>query len=119
MKKNFRIIPKAAHHDKTGEFPWDIVKKAHGLGLMNGHIDAKYGGLGLGIFDSCLTTEEFAYGCTGITLAIEGTMLGQTPVAISGSEEQKKKYLGRLTESPLLAVSLGSYRRKRVSFLYL
>lgn len=77
------IIPKAAHHDETGEFPWDIVKKAHSLGLMNPHIPPEVGGLGLGVFDSCLVTEELAYGCTGITLGIEGTSLGvrnQIPV---------------------------------------
>lgn len=32
------IIPKAAHFDKTGEYPIEIVKKAHAVGLMNGHV---------------------------------------------------------------------------------
>lgn len=32
------IIPTAAHYDKTGEYPWPIVKKAWEVGLMNGHI---------------------------------------------------------------------------------
>lgn len=41
------IIPKAAHYDKVGEYPWDIVKKAHGLGLMNGHIPSEYGDYGV------------------------------------------------------------------------
>lgn len=63
------------------------------------------GGLGLGVFDSCLVTEELAFGCTGILLAIEGTGLGQTPVIMAGSAEQKKKYLGRLIEEPIVAVS--------------
>lgn len=70
------IMPVSAKHDETGEFPWDVVKKAHGLGLMNPHIPQDYGGLEMGVFDSCLVTEELAYGCTGITLAIEGTSLG-------------------------------------------
>lgn len=70
------IIPRAQHHDETGEYPWDIVKKAHALGLMNGHIPAEVGGMGLGVFDTCLVTEEMAFGCTGITLAIEGSSLG-------------------------------------------
>lgn len=70
------IIPKAPHHDKTGEFPWDIVKKAHSVGLMNSHIPSEFGGLGLSVFDGCLISEELSYGCTGITLAIEGTSLG-------------------------------------------
>lgn len=39
------IIPKAQHHDETGEFPWDIVKKAHAVGLMNGHISQEFGEL--------------------------------------------------------------------------
>lgn len=37
------IIPNAAHYDKVGEYPWDIVKKAHAVGLMNGHIPPEYG----------------------------------------------------------------------------
>lgn len=32
------IIPVAAQYDKTGEYPWPIVKKAWEIGLMNGHI---------------------------------------------------------------------------------
>jgi hypothetical protein len=33
----------AAEHDRTGEYPWGIVKKAHELGLINGHIPASVG----------------------------------------------------------------------------
>jgi len=39
------IRPVAAHHDQTGEFPWDVLAKAHELGLMNTHIPMEYGGL--------------------------------------------------------------------------
>uniref|UniRef100_A0A1B6DC14 Medium-chain specific acyl-CoA dehydrogenase, mitochondrial n=1 Tax=Clastoptera arizonana TaxID=38151 RepID=A0A1B6DC14_9HEMI len=97
------IIPVAAEHDRTGAFPWDIVKKAHKLGLMNGHIPADCGGMDMGVFDGCLIAEELAYGCTGIMTALEASGLGQTPVLVAGSPEQKKKYLGRLVEEPLLA----------------
>ncbi|GLG93518.1 Putative isovaleryl-coa dehydrogenase [Gryllus bimaculatus] len=97
------IVPRAAEYDRTMEYPWDIVKKAWALGLMNGHVPSHCGGLGIGVFDGCLVTEELAYGCTGITTAIEGTGLGQTPVVIAGSKEQQKKYLGRLIEEPLVA----------------
>ncbi|KAL3871255.1 hypothetical protein ACJMK2_039262 [Sinanodonta woodiana] len=96
------IIPVAPHHDKTGEYPWEVIKKAWELGLINSHIPAKYGGIGLGSFDACLITEELAYGCTGIQTAIEANSLGQMPVIIAGNEEQKKKYLGRMTEEPLM-----------------
>lgn len=37
------IIPVAAHHDRTGEYPWEIIKKAWELGLTNSHIPADIG----------------------------------------------------------------------------
>ena len=48
------IIPRAQHYDQTGDFPWDLVKQAHELGLRNAGVPTKYGGLGLSLFDSCL-----------------------------------------------------------------
>lgn len=39
------IIPTAAHHDRTGEYPKEILKKAHSLGLMNGHIPTEFGNI--------------------------------------------------------------------------
>ncbi|KAF9997986.1 hypothetical protein BGZ65_006457, partial [Modicella reniformis] len=32
------IIPAAAHHDRTGEYPTEIIRKAWNLGLVNTHI---------------------------------------------------------------------------------
>merc|ERR1711902_158723 len=52
--------------------------------------------------DGCLITEKMAYGCTGIMTAIEANGLGSMPVMIAGNHEQKKKYLGRLIEEPLM-----------------
>lgn len=34
------------------------------------------GGMGLSSFDSCLITEELAYGCTGMQTAMEANSLG-------------------------------------------
>merc|ERR1712141_286750 len=86
------IIPVAPHYDRTGEYPWPVLKKAHETGLMNLHIPQEYGGMGLGTLD----------GCTGIMTAIEANGLGSMPVMIAGNHEQKKKYLGRLIEEPLM-----------------
>ena len=38
------IIPVAAHHDETGEFPVEVVKKAWEAGLVNTKIPVEYGG---------------------------------------------------------------------------
>eukprot|EP00730_Choanoeca_flexa_P000382 TRINITY_DN10177_c1_g1_i4.p1 TRINITY_DN10177_c1_g1~~TRINITY_DN10177_c1_g1_i4.p1 ORF type:complete len:354 (+),score=55.38 TRINITY_DN10177_c1_g1_i4:84-1064(+) len=106
MSKRFaveKIAPVAAHHDETGEFPWDIIKEAHSLGLMNSHIPEEYGGLGLGGVETCIIAENLAYGCSGISTAIGGPTLAESPVIVGASHEQKKKYLGRMTEEPLIA----------------
>ncbi|MCG3193609.1 MAG: Acyl-CoA dehydrogenase [Thermoanaerobaculia bacterium] len=97
------IIPKAAHHDETGEFPREIARKAWELGLMNTHIPAEYGGLGLSVLDGCIITEELAYGCTGIATAMEANALASAPVIVAGNDEQKKEFLGRLSAEPVFA----------------
>uniref|UniRef100_A0A668AF80 Medium-chain specific acyl-CoA dehydrogenase, mitochondrial n=1 Tax=Myripristis murdjan TaxID=586833 RepID=A0A668AF80_9TELE len=123
------VVPAAPGYDKSGEYPFPIIKKAWELGLMNSHIPEDCGmlvpwlltifffclfcfmcnpichilsGMGLSIFDACLITEELAYGCTGVQTAIEANSLGQMPVILAGNDAQKKKYLGRMTEEPLM-----------------
>ena len=90
------IVPRAAHHDKTMEYPWEIVKKAREVGLLNTGIAEKYGGPGLNLTESCLVAEELGYGCAGIGTAMESNGLAQAPVILCGNEEQKMKYLGRM-----------------------
>lgn len=97
------IIPKAAHHDETGEYPKEIAKKAWAVGLMNTHIPEQFGGLGLGVLEGCIITEELAYGCTGIATAMEANTLASAPIIVAGNDEQKKEFLGRLTSEPLFA----------------
>ncbi|MGZ3707285.1 MAG: acyl-CoA dehydrogenase family protein [Bdellovibrionota bacterium] len=89
------IIPKAAHHDKSGEYPREIAKKAWELGLMNTHVPAEFGGMGLGVLEGCIITEELAYGCTGIATAMEANTLAAAPVMVAGNDEQKKEFLGK------------------------
>lgn len=96
------VLPKVAEYDHTMEYPWDLLKQAWEIGLMNPHIPDEYGGLGLGTFEGCIITEELAYACTGVQTAIEANNLGQMPVIIAGNDAQKKKYLGRMTEEPLM-----------------
>uniref|UniRef100_A0A8R1TQ85 Medium-chain specific acyl-CoA dehydrogenase, mitochondrial n=1 Tax=Onchocerca volvulus TaxID=6282 RepID=A0A8R1TQ85_ONCVO len=98
-----KIMPIAAHYDNTGEFPWDIVKEAHQIGLMNPQIPKKYGGLELTNLETVLIVEALAYGCSAIQLCIMGPSLAVAPLNIAGNEEQKKKYLGMLTAEPTIA----------------
>ena len=38
------------------------------------------GGPGLGVLDGCVVTEELAYGCCGIQIAIEGNSLAVSQI---------------------------------------
>jgi len=93
------IAPIAAHHDQTGEFPMDVMKKAWELGLSSSSIPALYGGVGLSVFDAVLVVEELAWGCAGMGTSIMCNDLGLTPIVVGGSEEQKKEWLGYLMQS--------------------
>ncbi len=97
------IRPASAHHDATGEYPKAVLQKAWELGLMNTHVPEAYGGLGLGVLDGAIIGEEHAWGCSGISTAIEANTLAEAPVIVAGSDAQKKKYLGRMTEECLMA----------------
>jgi acyl-CoA dehydrogenase len=97
------IRPRAAHHDETGEYPWELIKKAHELGLMNTHVPEAFGGFGLGVLDSCLIAEEIAWGCSGIGTAMEANGLAQAPVIVAGNDDQKKRFLSPMIDEPLLA----------------
>ncbi len=92
------VIPKAEHHDRTGEYPVEIARKAFEVGLVNITIPEQYGGGGLGHLDETIITEELCYGCAGIAISMTVNSLASVPVILAGSEELKKKYLGMLTD---------------------
>ncbi|MCO5315278.1 MAG: acyl-CoA dehydrogenase family protein [Solirubrobacterales bacterium] len=93
----------AFEYDKDGTWPGDVIKKAWDIGLMNTHVPEEYGGPGLDYLSGCLIEEEFGWGCSGIGTSLACNGLASAPVALGGSEETKKKYLGMLAEEPKLA----------------
>lgn len=97
------IRPAAPHHDETGEYPWEVLKQSWGLGLMNTMVPESVGGLELGCLDACIIAEETAWGCSGIGTAIEANGLAQAPLIMHATEDQKKRFLGPMTEELQLA----------------
>ncbi len=92
------IRPASAHHDETGEYPRAVLAQAWELGLMNTHIPAKYGGLGLSVMDGCIISEETAWGCTGIGTAMEANTLAQSPLIVADIPEINETFLRPMTE---------------------
>jgi len=96
------IRPKAAEYDVEMKHPADVIAKAHEVGLMNLHVPSEYGGPEIGLFEGALVSEELNWGCSGIGTAITCSGLGAAPVIIAGTDEQKRKWLPPLIESPIL-----------------
>ncbi len=98
-----KIKPVAAEYDKTGEFPWDVLKVIAQSDLFGVNIEEQYGGMGGGVMELCIATEEFSKGCGGIALGYSATALGTYPIILFGTEEQKKKYLPPIAKGEKLA----------------
>ncbi len=98
-----KIKPVAAHYDETEEFAWPIMKVLAESDLFGIYLPEAYGGLGGGIMDMCLVTEELSRACGGIALGYAGTALGTLPILLHGSEEQKKKFLPDIAKGKRLA----------------
>lgn len=101
------IRPVAPQYDENEEFPWEVLKKAHALGLMTYGFPEEYGGLGVNAVTKAVVTEEMAWGCAGVATALGGTGLCATPIVIAGSDAQKRKYLGQFADARKL--TLGAY----------
>jgi acyl-CoA dehydrogenase len=96
------IRPKAAEYDEHSTHPAEIIAKAHEVGLMNRHVDERFGGPGLSTIAGVLIEEEMHWGCAGIGTALGANDLGSTPVRLAGSEEQQREWLSPLIEEPIL-----------------
>ena len=92
------IAPKAEEHDHEAKFPIEIAKKAHELGLMNTGFPEYVGGLGLGVFEECILSEELGVGCTGIATALGANMLASAPLIVVDNKELNKKFLAPMVE---------------------
>ncbi|ODM94602.1 Medium-chain specific acyl-CoA dehydrogenase, mitochondrial [Orchesella cincta] len=97
------VAPNAPKYDASMEYPWEIIKKIWHLGILNPLVPEKYGGPELGCVGACIISEEISWGCSGVLTAAFGNSLASSPVLAGGNEEQKKKYLGRLIEEPIVA----------------
>jgi butyryl-CoA dehydrogenase len=99
------ILPVAAEYDREGKFPWPVVKVLAETDLFRVFIDERYGGLtdSTPILNMCIVTEELSRACAGIALAFAGTALGALPIVISGSEEQKQRWLPEIAAGKRLA----------------
>ncbi|MDP1853220.1 MAG: acyl-CoA dehydrogenase family protein [Candidatus Omnitrophota bacterium] len=98
-----KVRPVAAKYDVSEEFPWDVLKVIADADLFGLFIPEEYGGMGVGVLNLCIATEEFARACGGIAVCYAASALGTFPIVLFGNDEQKKKYLPDLASGKKVA----------------
>jgi alkylation response protein AidB-like acyl-CoA dehydrogenase len=92
------IAPHVMDWDENQIFPIEVIKKLGQLGYMGAIFPEEYGGAGLGYVEYSIIIEELSRvdGSVGIILAAH-TSLCSNHIYKAGTEEQKQKYLTKLT----------------------
>jgi butyryl-CoA dehydrogenase len=91
------VRPVAAELDRTGEYPWSVIKALQEYKLMGIWVPKEYGGQGAGVLDMCVVVEELSRACGGIGVAYAVNALGSFPIILGGTEEQRRAYLPDIT----------------------
>lgn len=88
------IRPVASEYDEREEMPWEVMRKAHAIGLSPmAHLPEKYGGGGLDPISSLLLAEELHWGSAGIAVAINAGGLAAAGILACGNEAQKERWI--------------------------
>lgn len=97
------MMPLAAKHDQSMEYPTEIIKKAHETGLVNISVPESMGGPGLDHLTQTIIVEELSYGCAGMATAITTNDLALGPVFLSANSEQVDEFIRPMFNAPLMA----------------
>ena len=91
------IAPRAEEIDRSNTFPRDLWPKMGALGLHGVTVEEEYGGSGLGYLEHCVAMEEISRASASVGLSYGAhSNLCVNQLRRNGSEEQKRRYLGKL-----------------------
>ncbi|HEY3835123.1 MAG TPA: acyl-CoA dehydrogenase family protein [Bryobacteraceae bacterium] len=97
------IAPHVLEWDENQTFPLEVIKKLGELGYMGAIFPEEYGGAGFGYIEYAIIIEELSRvdGSVGIIVAAH-TSLCSNHIYKAGSEEQKQRYLPKLTSGEFI-----------------
>jgi alkylation response protein AidB-like acyl-CoA dehydrogenase len=103
-----KIAPRAGEIDRESKYPWDIRKLLAEQDILGLPFEEAYGGTGTGTLMLQIGVEEIAKACASSALILMIQELGTLPIQLSGSEEQKQRFLPKCASgewSPAFALS--------------
>src|SRR5690606_4925269 len=97
------IAPHVMEWDEAQHFPAEALKGLADLGLLGAIFEEKYGGAGLSYVDYVHIIEELAAVESGVALGVAAhNSLAAGHLRLAGNEEQKQRWLPRLTSGEWL-----------------
>jgi alkylation response protein AidB-like acyl-CoA dehydrogenase len=101
------ILPVAAQLDREERFPSDIVRQLAEIGLMGVNVREEYGGAQAGPVAYVLALTEIAAACASTSVTMGVTNMVAEVIQQFGTEEQRKKYIPRITSGAFPCASFA------------
>src|SRR3982075_3968068 len=103
-----KIRPLVKEMDEKGVFEKDLIHEFFQLGLMGIEIPEQYGGGGAKFFEAILAVEEISRvdASAGVIVDVQNTLVNNALVRWT-TEEQKRRYLPRMTSDTVGAYALS------------
>lgn len=98
-----KIQPISRECDEKDEFPQEIIRIMGQSDLFTICIPEEFGGMGGGLMDLCIATEEISRVDGGVATSYAASFLGTFPIVLFGTPEQKKKFLPLIASGQKLA----------------
>lgn len=100
------IAPRAEHHDRTGEFPWENIKAINELGLNAIFVPEAYGGAPMSYRLYLEVVKVISEACASTGIIYATNFHGMKPLIAFGTEDQKQRLLPRIAEGGLGSLAI-------------
>jgi butyryl-CoA dehydrogenase len=100
------LKPLVAGYDLSGEFPFELYKRAAELGISTVEIPEKFGGPGLDYITIAAMYEEIGRIDAGFGAGMAASGLACKPILFGGSPEQNRLYASAVMNGKLAAFAL-------------
>src|ERR1700704_6592232 len=101
------FAPLAEELDREQRYPWENVSLLVEHKLAGLFIPAAYGGQGASLTATAAVVEAIGSGCSSTAAILCVCQLGAFPVLLAGREDQKKFYLGEMTNGVTTSFALS------------
>ncbi|MGZ8202728.1 MAG: acyl-CoA dehydrogenase family protein, partial [Burkholderiales bacterium] len=102
-----RAVKLDADPDPAAGFSWEIVERAHALGIRTMTLSEKWGGLGTDSLTTSMVIEELAKGDIGVSVIFAQTLKIAQIMEKAFSQDQQSRVLPKFANDPRGMLAIG------------